>query len=59
LGLLPVAVAKGDFVVTNWLAARQQLDCPMTCKTVEMYVIRSGTDRKDRKTNQRLYDDER
>ena len=49
LGLLPVAVAKGDFRATNWLAARQQLDCPMTCKTVDMYVIMGGTDHKDRK----------
>jgi hypothetical protein len=24
--MLPVAVAKGDFRATNWLAARQQLD---------------------------------
>jgi len=38
-----------DFRATNWLAARQQLDCPMTCKTVDMYVIMSGTDHKDRK----------
>ena len=49
LGLSPVAVATDDFRATNWLAARQQLDCPMTCKTVEMYVIMSGTDHKDRK----------
>jgi len=49
LGLLPVAVAKGDFRATNWLAARQQLDCPVTCKAREMYVIMGGIDHKDRK----------
>jgi hypothetical protein len=31
-----MVVAKGDFRATNWLYARQQLDCPMTCQTVEM-----------------------
>ena len=46
LGLSPVVVAKGDIVSTNWLAARQKLDCPMTCKAREMYVIMSGTDHK-------------
>jgi len=49
LGLSHKVVAKGDFRATNWLAARQQLDCPMTCKTVDMYVVMSGTDHKDRK----------
>jgi len=49
LGMSPVAVAKGDFVATNWVSARKQLDCPMTCKAREMYVIMGGTDHKDRK----------
>ncbi|MEK8016875.1 MAG: hypothetical protein VSS75_008400, partial [Candidatus Parabeggiatoa sp.] len=44
LGLSHKVVAKGDFRATNWLAARQQLDCPMTCKAREMYVKMSGTD---------------
>ena len=46
LGLSPVVVAKSDFVATNWLAARKQLDCPMTCKTRKMYVIMGGLDHK-------------
>lgn len=49
LGLSPVVVAESDFRATNWLYARQQLDCPMTCKTVEMYVIMGGLDHKQRK----------
>jgi hypothetical protein len=49
LGLSPVVVAKSDFRATNWLAAHQRLDCPMTCKEVEMFVIMGGTDHKDRK----------
>jgi hypothetical protein len=48
-GLSPMVVAKGDFFATNWLAARKQLDCPTTCKTVDMYVIMSGVDHKNRK----------
>ncbi len=49
LGMSSVAVAKSDFVATNWIVARKQLDCPMTCKALEMYVIMGGTDHKDRK----------
>jgi len=49
LGLSPVVVAKSDFRATNWLAALDRLDCPMTCKEVEMYVIMGGVDHKDRK----------
>jgi len=48
-GLSPIVVAKRDIRATNWLHAHQQLDCPMTCKAADMYVIMSGTDRKDRK----------
>jgi hypothetical protein len=49
LGLSPMVVAKGDFVATNWLFARQQLDCPMTCRSREMTVIAGGLDQKERK----------
>jgi len=49
LGLSSVAVAKSDIIITNWLAAKKKLDCPTTCKTIDMYVIMSGTDHKQGK----------
>ena len=48
-GLSPIVVAKRDIRATNWLHAHQQLDCPMTCKAADMYVIMSDTGHKDRK----------
>jgi hypothetical protein len=46
LGFSSVANA-GMFV--NWMSAHKKLDCPLTCKARKMYVIMSGTDRKDGK----------
>jgi len=46
LGLSSVAKA-GVFV--NWMSAHKKLDCPMTCKARDMYVIMSGTDHKQDK----------
>jgi len=46
LGFSPVAKAG---VIVNWMSAHQKLDCPMTCKTRDMYVIMSGTDHKQDK----------
>ena len=49
LGLSSVAVAKNDVIITNWLAAKKKLDCQTACKTIDMYVMMSGTDNKNRK----------
>jgi len=44
-----VAVAKSDFVATNWVAApRKQLDCPRTCRATSLKdPMISGVNRKD------------
>jgi hypothetical protein len=44
-----VAIAIDDFFSTNWIGARKQLDCPMTCKAKKMYVIMVSIDHKDKK----------
>jgi len=50
LGLLPVVVAESDFRATNWAPARQQLDCPMTCRATGLkYVMMDGVDHKEGK----------
>jgi len=51
LGMSPVAVAKSDFVATNLLYARKQLDCPMTCREnrIIKFVMIAGLDQKERK----------
>jgi|GEM_PF-1622354 len=51
LGLSSVAVAKDDFVATNWIAAHKKLDCPTTCREnfALKYVMMGGVDQKERK----------
>ncbi|MEK8022030.1 MAG: hypothetical protein VSS75_034570 [Candidatus Parabeggiatoa sp.] len=46
LGISSVANAN---TMINWIYAKNKLDCPMTCRALEMYVIMGGTDHKDRK----------
>jgi len=42
------AIAQAEQVFTNWKLAKK-LDCPMTCKAREMYVMIGGLDQKERK----------
>jgi len=42
------SIAQAEPVFTNWKLAKK-MDCPMTCKAREMYVMMGGIDHKDGK----------
>ena len=42
------SIAQAEMVFTNWKLAKK-MDCPMTCKAREMYVMMGGIDRKNGK----------
>ena len=42
------SIAQAEPVFTSWMMAKK-LDCPMTCKARDMYVMMGGTDHKQGK----------